>query len=81
MSTFNICKFYATFQIGSFNGSRRITSGINVNGEIFVVTSDGNFGKININECAKYSFVSLAKLDIVSTEIESSNGISKNSET
>lgn len=49
------------FQVGSFDVSRQITSGVNINGKIFGIMSNGNFGRIEIDDNGKCLFVLLSK--------------------
>lgn len=49
-----------TFQIESFHGSDRIASAINVDGTLFGVTRNGDYGRIEIEQSGKCSFVLLS---------------------
>lgn len=58
----NIHKYFIAFQIGPFDGSRLVTSTIKIDGEIYAIMRNGEFGKIENYGSGKCTFTPLAYL-------------------
>lgn len=49
------------FQVGSFEGGEHITSAGNIGGDLFVITKNGEYGRITVRGRRECSFVRLGK--------------------
>lgn len=62
--------FRVAFQIGSLEGSDHISDAINVDGKFLAIKKNGTFGRVEVDESGKCSFISLGKSKYKSSFLE-----------